>query len=89
MLLICTQDEAATSAATVEPTDSRLAIKVLHDAALPHNAVRQWVVFSDLHVRAGSLSVCLAVLDRVRREAEARPHSGVLFLGAYVYNVYA
>jgi hypothetical protein len=80
---MCTQDQAATGPAIADPADSRLAIEVLHDAALPHNDVRQWVVFSDLHVRAGSLSVCLAVLDRVRREAEARPHSGVLFLGAF------
>ncbi|KAG5184331.1 hypothetical protein JKP88DRAFT_262844 [Tribonema minus] len=59
------------------------ALVTLDDPTLPHRAVTQWVVFSDLHVGVGSLSVCMEVLDRVRAEAEARPGAGVLFLGDF------
>ncbi|GFR43834.1 hypothetical protein Agub_g4955, partial [Astrephomene gubernaculifera] len=44
--------------------------------------VRQWVVFSDLHVREGSLETCLEVLRAVRQEADSRG-AGVIFLGDF------
>lgn len=43
--------------------------------------VKEWIVFSDLHVCAASLETSLAVLRTVKREAAARG-AGVLFLGA-------
>lgn len=43
--------------------------------------VRQWVVFSDLHVSVKTVEVACQVLQRVREEAAAR-NAGVLFLGA-------
>ena len=42
--------------------------------------VKEWVMFSDLHVSVKSLHVCIAVLRKVKKEAAARK-AGVLFLG--------
>eukprot|EP00873_Tetraselmis_striata_P041002 jgi/Tetstr1/461266/TSEL_006393.t1 len=44
--------------------------------------VKEWIVFSDLHVCAASLETSLAVLRTVKREAAARG-AGVLFLGDF------
>lgn len=41
---------------------------------------KQWVVFTDLHVKAQTLSTCLEVLRRVHEEAQRRD-AGILFLG--------
>ena len=43
---------------------------------------RLWVVFSDLHVSASTLSTCLEVLYRAREEAKARG-AGIAFLGDF------
>eukprot|EP00803_Ostreobium_quekettii_P002855 evm.model.scf_168.7 EVM.evm.TU.scf_168.7 scf_168:47481-47906(+) len=43
--------------------------------------VSRWVVFSDLHVSSKTLDTCMAVLRRVREEAEERS-AGIVFLGA-------
>jgi Calcineurin-like phosphoesterase len=40
----------------------------------------KWVVFTDLHCAISTLETCLAVLDKVHREATDR-HAGILFLG--------
>ena len=44
--------------------------------------VRQWVVFSDLHLSHKTLGTVLEVLERVHQEASQRD-AGILFLGAH------
>jgi hypothetical protein len=53
------------------------------NSSLPHSSVKQWVVFSDLHVSPGSLNLCLEVLDRVSAEVRSRPFCGAIFLGDF------
>lgn len=48
--------------------------------AAPWAAVKQWVVFSDLHVSPRTVGVSVEVLRRVHEEAVARD-AGILFLG--------
>jgi len=45
--------------------------------------VKEWVMFSDLHVSVKSLDVCVSVLRKVKKEAAARK-AGILFLGQYM-----
>lgn len=42
--------------------------------------IRDWIVFSDLHVSSKTLDVCLEVLRQVRDIACAR-QAGIIFLG--------
>lgn len=55
--------------------------------AISHNgattsSVRQWLVFSDLHVSRSSVDTCIDVLEFVNAEAQRR-NAGVLFLGDF------
>ena len=52
--------------------------------ALPpeHEQIKEWIVFSDLHVSRQTCSVCLDVLKFVKAEAEKR-RAGVIFLGDF------
>ena len=42
--------------------------------------VDKWVMFSDLHVSVKTLSVCISVLRKIKKEAVARK-AGIVFLG--------
>ena len=42
------------------------------EESLPHAAVREWVVFSDLHLSERSVDTCLAVLRKVHATALER-----------------
>jgi UDP-2,3-diacylglucosamine pyrophosphatase LpxH len=45
-------------------------------------AVKKWVVFSDLHVKSTSVETCERVLDLVHDEALKR-QAGIIFLGDF------
>ena len=47
-----------------------------------HQACRDWVIFSDLHVKGASIEVCEEVLRRVHEEALKRS-AGIIFLGDF------
>lgn len=69
-LAACASSAVGSSIVTVIPDEDV--------AALPS----QWVVFSDLHVRQDTLSVCLELLREVEAAARARA-AGVIFLGDF------
>ena len=48
----------------------------------PHEAVREWVLFSDLHLSERSLGTCLEVLRAVHEAAVSRG-AGIIFLGDF------
>ncbi|CAB1108469.1 ABC [Ectocarpus sp. CCAP 1310/34] len=50
---------------------------------LAHVTMKEWLVFSDLHVSPASLAVSLEVLDRVNEEAMKRSACGIAFLGDF------
>lgn len=50
--------------------------------------VKQWVVFSDLHLSHKTLGTVLKVLERVHQEAVHRD-AGILFLGAEAFSALA
>ncbi|CBJ48405.1 DNA double-strand break repair rad50 ATPase [Ectocarpus siliculosus] len=50
---------------------------------LAHATMKEWLVFSDLHVSPASLAVSLEVLDRVNEEAMKRSACGIAFLGDF------
>lgn len=52
------------------------------DAPPLHASVRSWVIFSDLHVKSASISVCEDVLRSVHEAAVSRK-AGVIFLGDF------
>jgi len=70
-------EKASPAPPTRPPPD--LSACVPEDAA-PWAAVKQWVVFSDLHVSPRTVGVSVEVLRRVHEEAVARD-AGILFLG--------
>ena len=43
-------------------------------------SINKWVMFSDLHVSAKTLNVCISVLRKIKKEAVARK-AGIVFLG--------
>ena len=47
-----------------------------------HASVRRWVIFSDLHVKSSSITVCEEVLRNVHEAAVSR-EAGVIFLGDF------
>ena len=52
------------------------------EAPAVHQACKSWVIFSDLHVKSGSIEVCEEVLDRVHQAALDR-NAGIVFLGDF------
>ncbi|KAK9831419.1 hypothetical protein WJX81_003210 [Elliptochloris bilobata] len=52
------------------------------DSGVDWQAVKRWLVFSDLHVSTKTVDTCCQVLRCVREEAAARD-AGVLFLGDF------
>ena len=52
------------------------------EAPAAHQDCKSWVIFSDLHVKSGSIEVCEEVLDRVHQAALAR-NAGIVFLGDF------
>ena len=70
---------AAAGPVAVESTDAGL-VEVVDETGLPHAAVSDWVVFSDLHVSERSLGTCLEALAMVHDSA-ARRDAGIIFLG--------
>ena len=67
--------------ATCESTTD-VRIEEIGHASLPHAAVRDWVVFSDLHVSERSLDTSLEVLRSVHAVAKRRS-GGLIFLGDF------
>lgn len=73
-------DTMATAGAKVaEP----IMIRTLSGDGLEHAGMKEWLVFSDLHVGPGTLNVSLEVLDRVNEEAMKRSACGIAFLGDF------
>ncbi|CAM9232891.1 unnamed protein product [Discosporangium mesarthrocarpum] len=73
----------ASAAAESGDVHHHIRIHTLDTSELPHGAVREWILFSDLHVSTRTLKVCLEVLDRVHEEAMKRDSCGILFLGDF------
>lgn len=47
-----------------------------------HVATKQWIIFSDLHVKAQSIDTCEEVLEKVHEAAVSRG-AGIIFLGDF------
>lgn len=52
------------------------------DPPQPHKDCKNWVIFSDLHVKSASIDVCEDVLQQVHQAALDRD-AGVIFLGDF------
>ncbi|CAM9204630.1 unnamed protein product, partial [Laminaria digitata] len=63
--------------------EGAVAIHAMSAEGLAHAEMKEWMVFSDLHVSPSSLDVTLQVLDRVNTEAMKRPACGIAFLGDF------
>ncbi|CAM9325553.1 unnamed protein product, partial [Ectocarpus sp. 12 AP-2014] len=73
------------TAALVEKASETATAAVFNMSAdgLAHAEMKEWLVFSDLHVSPASLAVSLEVLDRVNEEAMKRSACGIAFLGDF------
>eukprot|EP00903_Cladosiphon_okamuranus_P005576 g5550.t2 len=78
---------AMASATAAAPRGGGEAVAVtigkMSSEGLAHAAMKEWLVFSDLHVSPGSLAVTLEALDRVNEEAMKRAACGIAFLGDF------
>lgn len=75
-----TQCHAAFAAAEPAATVRNLATGSDKPKGKRWENVDKWVMFSDLHVSVKTLSVCISVLRRIKKEAVARK-AGIVFLG--------
>ena len=71
-----------TAAKSTEATEVQKQLSIQAPRGTRWRKVRQWVVFSDLHLSHKTLGTVLEVLERVHQEASQRD-AGILFLGAY------
>lgn len=85
-VLSTTQCNAALAAAEPAPTVRNLATGSDKPKGKRWENVDKWVMFSDLHVSVKTLSVCISVLRKIKKEAVARK-AGIVFLGNTVQHV--
>jgi hypothetical protein len=52
------------------------------EAPFAHSKMKQWIIFSDLHVKGSSIEVCEEVLQKVHETALAK-EAGIIFLGDF------
>ncbi|CAM9298178.1 unnamed protein product [Scytosiphon promiscuus] len=74
---------AATNSVDEKGQAATVTIGKMSAEGLAHDEMEEWLVFSDLHVSPGSLSVTLEALDRVNEEAMKRSACGIAFLGDF------